>query len=999
MKKSLIAILMTAVMLLPLIAPLMTVKAATDPSDWYMTVPGVLNTDYYTLYPYETNASLTIGFSKFGELISSAANVGLEYAAVDPFAPPAGSGLTAQVPKRDWLQGWFVNITYHHRTLGDRNVWAMAVHSDAVDYGNDWIRVDFPFDHSTTMGFANNGYNEDPRSLGYLIYGTGTYGATASNGGRKTNGTAVTAPIKVLYNGPREFIAECRTTIYDHPIFGSNSTASDIGLVQVVITVLFDKVKKEVTLLKDVKSLLPLKEGEEMKIEFSNRGEVDLGTDAASYGSYGHFYTEGTADWNTTVYGGVPDDREEGLYTCYDSSWQTVQTEDPLDTDYPGFSAAGPFPQESDATFDVAQAINTRAGYVWYGAFWPSLSDWSIDGWDQWWHSLKAYDPHYIDYRNPDDEPNFVPFYIGEWDFVLRNTADALNRTQFRGVTQYGVVYQHDAEDEAMFSGQGDNVPDREVLYYLDETFNPWSLDDAVDKYTRRWVEWKTATGTSFTTKYKPVLVVDSDEWDQYAYFADRVINLTSGKLLNRYKGEYTLTPNSDGTATFSGLTSAIKYKILYSTEPYIEDSYTITTKRQNQTFSNVNPGDSVTFTYSNATTLKTDRLGVIQSFSFNVRMEFAVNSSVAADFKQTTSDPDLDDTKVNFMVSPEWPFSQTFYFWDNVTYDAPANLSVTCVSQEPTNLNWNIETLNETVFMDYLDIRLHLAAYTSYNYTTKQLNVSFAPIMSILTEEDMMGCYEWAEVGRDANSVDSAGLALVSEAFDSIKGIPTGIAGADMDNPVVANQMPFIMSKFGAGTSTADYKDALGRAALNDDWCTYWPVASSNMIGVGGPLANMLAYYANDFTTAMYGLSPYAGTGPYAGMIVPVTCWDKAWPTTDGLYRLYSSSNSTGYAVISTYLDINGTELFMVWGGWGRDTFYAAQWLHGDVARNISPGIVELQDAPCGATSVILKIDYTDPKHPTFSIVEVLGTISETLWYDLGTDVTSPYKGGIHDP
>jgi hypothetical protein len=331
------------------------------------------------------------------------------------------------------------------------------------------------------------------------------------------------------------------------------------------------------------------------------------------------------------------------------------------------------------------------------------------------------------------------------------------------------------------------------------------------------------------------------------------------------------------------------------------------------------------------------------------------------------------------------------------VTYDAPANLSVTSVTQNPTNLYWKIEcpNANETVFMDWLDIRLNLAALTSYNYTTKQLNVSFAPVMHLYdSEEDLMGRYEWDVVGRDANTVDSAGAALVSEAFDSIKGIPIGIAGADMDNPVVANQMPFVMSKFGAGTSKDDYKDTRGRAALNDDWCTYWPVASSNMIGVGGPLANMLAYYANDFTTAMYGLSPYAGTGPYAGMIVPVTCWDKAWPTTDGLYHVYSSSSSTGYAVISTYLDINGTELFMVWGGWGRDTYYASQWLHGDVARDIPPGIVQLQDAPCGATSIILKIGYTDPKHPTFSIVEVLGTISETLWVH-----SSEYKGGIHDP
>jgi len=51
-----------------------------------VTVSGVLDSDYHPLHPYETNASSKVGFSKYVELINSAANVGLEYAAVDhPF--------------------------------------------------------------------------------------------------------------------------------------------------------------------------------------------------------------------------------------------------------------------------------------------------------------------------------------------------------------------------------------------------------------------------------------------------------------------------------------------------------------------------------------------------------------------------------------------------------------------------------------------------------------------------------------------------------------------------------------------------------------------------------------------------------------------------------------------------------------------------------------------------------------------------------------------------
>jgi hypothetical protein len=262
-------------------------------------------------------------------------------------------------------------------------------------------------------------------------------------------------------------------------------------------------------------------------------------------------------------------------------------------------------------------------------------------------------------------------------------------------------------------------------------------------------------------------------------------------------------------------------------------------------------------------------------------------------------------------------------------------------------------------------------------------------------------GRYEWTTVGRDAFTIDSAGAALVTASFKQ-KNYTIGLAGVDMWDTLVAAQMPYIMTKFGTGDNMADYVDTIGRAALNDDWCTYWAVASSNVIGVGGPLANMLSYYANDFTDAIYGLVDYAGTA-YSGEVTGVPCWNRGW---NGTWNVYSSADdeTKGYAVISTYLDINGTEIFEVWGHYGRDTYYATQWLHGDAERGIAPGIVQLQSAPAGITSIILEIDYTDPQHPTFCIPELLGTISETEWTHThinpytGEEVTE-VKGGIHDP
>jgi hypothetical protein len=247
-------------------------------------------------------------------------------------------------------------------------------------------------------------------------------------------------------------------------------------------------------------------------------------------------------------------------------------------------------------------------------------------------------------------------------------------------------------------------------------------------------------------------------------------------------------------------------------------------------------------------------------------------------------------------------------------------------------------------------------------------------------------GRYEWGIVGRDAHSVDSAGLSMVSAAFKN-KQVEYGLAGADMYDPLPYNQMPWVMHKFGTGDTKGDYKDALGRAALRDDWCyagTVFgdevPVASSNMIGVGGPLANILAYYGNDFTPAFYGLPEYA-CEDWANKIIALSCWSQ---------NTYASNETTGYAVVATYKDLNGTVLFLIWGHWGRDTYYATKWFHEE-------GVYELQHFPRCATALILQITYESTKEgykPTdFNVVEVLGTISETKIVEEG-------KGGIHpDP
>jgi hypothetical protein len=840
-QKKPITIVAAITLVTSLIVPILLIQTAiaADPSTWYKTVNGVLDTDYYSLYPYEEE-SIDFGLSRFGEMIDSETNIGLEYAgARDPFAAPAGAGLVSKLPKNVWINGWYIDITYNHQSWGRRNVWAGALFGDLTDYGGPWIRVDKSYDTYTTESeetFKKPGYEVDEN--GDVI------GSTLMYGGRKTNGTATTGDIQVLYDGPRKFVAMVSNRIYDY----HQPSHTKLALVDVKLTFIFDKVDKQVVILKDVKLLdqpkfvmQPLTIMDDttevvipagLLVQFSNREEWDLGS-APEYSSYAHYYTAGGST-------------DEALDTAYNDDWTLLPTL-PAGYTLDGTAMAlyGSEPK-SAGTYDVAQVISNDGDYVGFVAHWPSLSDWTVNAGDDniWWRRMVSGDTHAVDGTT---EPWLAPLTVGEWDFILAESADPPLAVpvaeQFRGVSVYGVTDRNNGND---VSYDGSNMIDKEAMYQLDKHFNPWDLSDAVHKKdTSRWVNFTATTGitagTDITLDPAPL---QTAYWDSYANFAERVILLPAGTLWERGT-DYSLT--STGITTITAVPAGSQLKILWSSDEWTE-------------------------------TFDTIKIGT--------------------------------------------------------------------------------------------------------------------------------GRYEWITVGRDAFTIDSAGAVLVAAALKQ-KNLTIGLSGADMWDTLTAAQMPYIMSKFGTDDLMADYTDESGRAALKDDWCTYWPVASSNLIGVGGPIANMLSYYSNDFTDAIYGIPEYSVDSPYSGMLTGLACWQRYWDniTVGPKWNVYGSSESTGYAVISTYIDKNGTEVLLVWGHWGRDTYYATQWLLGDAARGINPGIIQLQQAPPGLTSIILRICYSDPEHPTFSIPECLGTISETEWvhtydniYTGATGVTET-KGGIHDP
>jgi hypothetical protein len=150
-----------------------------------------------------------------------------------------------------------------------------------------------------------------------------------------------------------------------------------------------------------------------------------------------------------------------------------------------------------------------------------------------------------------------TPYTMGEWVFDLSYDDEDLPTHQFRAVTVYGVTDLNDGEDWDM-GGGADNIIDREVMYQLNEVFNPWDLRQAVGqeswgdwegmwcsdwgdtdvrdcwpgKNTERWVEFYTGDGDEDTFWLPQQIVVPDGadiidkfpEWDAYCSPREKVL-------------------------------------------------------------------------------------------------------------------------------------------------------------------------------------------------------------------------------------------------------------------------------------------------------------------------------------------------------------------------------------------------------------------------------------------------------------------------------------------
>jgi len=162
-----------------------------------------------------------------------------------------------------------------------------------------------------------------------------------------------------------------------------------------------------------------------------------------------------------------------------------------------------------------------------------------------------------------------------------------------------------------------------------------------------------------------------------------------------------------------------------------------------------------------------------------------------------------------------------------------------------------------------------------------------------------------------------------------------------------------------------------------------------NGIMTVGGPKANELSRYFNDFNFAIdrEGTTDYAlinggiktGIAPTSDPSIitrdffPISTWassHNSW---------YSNvDNTAGYAVISVARDINNTRGLSVYGWDGRDTYWACAW----AAQYLNSNETQHGMFPAGTLSIVLKISYTasdrEPSGPAFTVMKALGTITE---------------------
>jgi len=871
---------------------LMPIASAVTPptipgNEEYMSDFGVLDSDTYFLYPYEKK-SLNIGFSKYGEMINLDDEMGLEYDGIDAFANP-------NVPMEEWSNGWVMNLYYTDQSIMKR-VWAYAMTTDWGDadgIGGEWRQAQMN-----------------------VVPGPGDM-----RGGRRTSGYAESDDIRLIYDGPRKAIYLLNTTIYD-----KDPQDDGTALVRLTIQVVFNKVKKYVLEIKDIKRIDNNKMTGPFQIEFSQRAEWDLGNTSRSL-SYAEFY-----DNLTTKYYKHPFYYPEG---------------------------------DHNVSFDLAQIIDTETSMVGYAAFWPhTVSKWVTDvehmTREDALTSMETFRYH-IDL--PEDEtglPDWITYDRGAWTITLPYKAIEYPRGCGDWDSRPWVFITKPGGEPTKLSDsywEWNDASDRHLTVHW-----PWvDWKDGIDIIYKReskgfeeqwpiplecmpedlFVGWPGIDQPSYGMESEPGVPYVRAEWDFDLDYDEPECSSHQFRLVSLYGVtdlHNAVDPDMDGRDYFR-----IDKEVIY------------------QLYEVFNPWD-----LKDAALKETFRWAQKGPISEPIILDAHLHDKYGNDR------PALLD-KHEFVLPEKWDhyceFSERV-----ILFDADGELEPLLLSRPE---DYVVRPVDFAIYL--LD---DFVGYEYYKVLYSTTPTEEAPHWF------HRGRWEWNIIGEESLASDSIGSGMIGATWTDWKKVEMWLSGLDVQAEVYGPTIPHVFRRFddtlpGRYDFYYDYGAGDYRSALRDDWSTpdgydgtytIWPyaVSSSNIIVVGGPFVNLAAEYFNDFTDAFI-YSEYDG-----GFYAP-GCWARTCQPSPGVSDevdelWYSSTDvvdGVGHAIVSTYKDLNGTVGFIVYGYTAEDTYYACYALRGGL-------LAWLQGIQDGATTIILEIDYSSLHPVTFHVKEVLGPFTE---------------------
>jgi hypothetical protein len=362
---------------------------------------------------FDAGKSLRVGLTEFGEFATDDDFAGIAYGADAAEWADTESWASELITSKYWIQGWVFFLNYTRQTER-RAIEAYAIYSDLS-------------------------VSEAGRGVGSW-YGQYMSGEVAA---QLTPGSLIPSGVQILYDSARLGVARSSVLIHDGKY--------DEDVAKVTLTVIYNKVTKYATVLKDVKILIDPKVLDFIdELAFSERYELDLvrGLNPSNE-AYIHYF----------------EDYDESVYL---------------------------HPEIGTEEFDIVQAFDPEEQYIYFAAYWPNVTEYSV------------YAPLVPDLANSQtrmlppgtaiadipapsvgpDEPS-TPWVVVQWRYNVMQYPNLLSwltnndEREIRFVEVIGMTDFNSGPHQAMDIDAGDNIDqvDTEVLYLINQVFNPEDLN------------------------------------------------------------------------------------------------------------------------------------------------------------------------------------------------------------------------------------------------------------------------------------------------------------------------------------------------------------------------------------------------------------------------------------------------------------------------------------------------------------------------------------------